>query len=112
MCGAWNNEENRMKWFAFSVMDTDAGYYERPIVARSEHEGRRMMVDIVASGEGPIANHPESFVLMVVGHWDDNQGHFDPCVPQKVITGLEAVALAKAKLGVLNKENLEELDDA
>ena len=93
-----------MKLLAFSMFDTAAGYYDRPLVCRSEAEAKRMLVDIVQEGSHQIAKHPDCFTLMHVGVWDDNTGHFDPIAPTKVMTALEAQS-------VVNNQGTRSLPD-
>ena len=81
-----------MKMFVYSVFDSCASTYDRPMICGSDGEMMRMFGDIARDKQHPIGQHPEHYTLMRIGTWDNNKGFISGETPESVCNALEMLA--------------------
>lgn len=83
-----------MKMLMCSVFDKGVSAYMQPFFCRTNAEAIRSFSDAVGKSDTPFCTHPEDYVLMHVGVWDDEKGDLASLAsgPVKLITALECVA--------------------
>ena len=79
----------------YAVIDTASGVYDGPIPGVSDAHMKRSFCDMAVNAEHPIGQHPEDYSLIKVGSWNDGTGELVDTQNVTIITGLEAVALAR-----------------
>ncbi len=109
-----------MKLQMFTIFDSCSGAFGRPVVMNTPAEATRMFCQLVISADSKLAESPEDYALYNIGEYDDANGIPQGCQPQRVLTGVEAVAMQRAKVGRLRElqgeidalegSNVEELD--
>lgn len=79
-------------WCVLSVYDRKACEFGNLFLARSNEVGARMFADtILGPQETILRQHPEDFVLIRVGEFDEVDGELRPCRPQVDVIDAEAV---------------------
>ncbi len=81
-----------MKLNIYSIFDTAAGLYSRPILCSSDGEAMRVFFDLTGDAEHPVGRHPEDYSLFRLGIFDDTIGNLINEGNECLSTGLEAVA--------------------
>lgn len=87
-----------MKWKVFSVYDTAAAVFLPMFTARTEVEAVRSVVQ-AATDKRPgnmVAEYPHQFILMQLGHFDDNTGNMEPFEAHNTLGPVSGL-LARAK---------------
>lgn len=76
----------------FAVYDKKVGAFNTPLSFRSKGEAMRSFMDAVSDGKQTFARHPEDYVFMHLGSYDDQSGVLDPLsTPQPVMSALDCV---------------------
>lgn len=81
-----------MKLLVCSVLDKAVSAYMQPFYCRTKPEAVRMFSDSVGDPKSQFAIHPEDFVLMVLGEYDDSTGLFACGEPERIVSAVECVA--------------------
>lgn len=68
-----------------SVFDKKAELYSGLYLARNLQVGIRMFADAVRAGESLMRSHPEDFVLIQLGAFDEELGQLVPQLPLKLL---------------------------
>ncbi|AXH76019.1 MAG: nonstructural protein [Microviridae sp.] len=76
-----------MKLLVFTVYDSAVSAYLQPFFARTSGEAIRSFSD--ACREGPFAQHPMDFTLMLLGEYDDAGAMFATQAPVRVASATE-----------------------
>lgn len=63
-----------MKYVVASIYDNVAEAYMKPVFFRSEGEALRSWMDIVNDPQSEFSKHPDHYVLVQVGVWDEDEG--------------------------------------
>ena len=63
-----------MKMNLYAIFDSVSGAFDRPWCSYTDGSASRNFGDIINSGEGPMARHPDHYRLYRVGSWNDNTG--------------------------------------
>lgn len=80
----------------FSVYDKKVGAFMTPFFSRSKGEAVRSFTDACSDGQHQFVKHPEDYVLMALGEYDDQTGSIiavDSADP--VMSALECVSIDK-----------------
>lgn len=88
-----------MIYKVMSVYDVKAEAYMRPFFARSTGEGLRSFSDEVNSGnkESALSHHPEDFILMELGDWDELSGELKVLEkPRTINRGIDVLRKTEA----------------
>lgn len=80
-----------MKLQIFSILDNAVKAYLQPMFFRTRLEAIRSFQDAVASEGSQFAKHSADYFLMYLGEYDDVDGSFVPCVPERVISATECL---------------------
>ncbi len=88
-----------MKTQIYSIFDTAAGVYQKPIFARADGEIMREFQNICTDVEHPCGQHPEDYSLIRLGNFNDQNGLVANEENECLCTGLEMVAAARSKRG-------------
>jgi len=94
-----------MKLFLVAIYDSASGVYDAPNQVRSEREAARRFIDMCENSDTPFAKHPEDFTVFRIGIYDDNTGLIEPCAPEKIINGVEALAESGKVTDIKEAEN-------
>lgn len=78
-----------MKLIGCAVLDTKVGAYSPPIFFKSRGEAIRAFSDSVKDENIAFHKHPADYVFYFVGEFDDNQGVFVACSPERLLSGDE-----------------------
>jgi len=65
-----------MKLEIFTVYDSKAEAYSRPMFFESKGVAIRSFMDTLKNQEHPFAQHPEDFTLFHIGSWEDHNAQF------------------------------------
>ncbi len=79
----------------YAVYDSASGVYDGPVPGVADGKMVQKFSDMSRSAESDIGKHPECYTLFKVGTWNDGTGEAIGCVPEKLINGVEAVAMGK-----------------
>lgn len=86
---------------AYSVYDGAVKAFNPPFYCRAEGEARRNFIQAVTDSRSDISKHVDDYSLFWVGEFNDSDGMLVPILtPSKVLTGLEALALAGEKVTI------------
>lgn len=81
-----------MKLLLLTILDTVAGVYSRPFVARSDAEGQRIFARMCADDE-TVSKSPSDFRLVRLGTFDEVAGVIEAEQPRQLMAGsLQVVA--------------------
>lgn len=80
-----------MKLEILSVLDLKAKTYGRPIADVTLGSARRGFGDACVSPDGQFYKHPEDFVLMHLGEFDDQTGEIKTKAPEPIAKALDYV---------------------
>lgn len=72
---------------AFTIHDTKAGTYSRPMFSMNKATMIRQFTDIASDKQHPIGQHPEDYILYAIGEFDEFSGE---------LTASKHIALGKA----------------
>ena len=76
----------------FAVYDKKVGAFNTPLSFRSKGEAMRSFMDAVQDGKQTFARHPEDYVFMHLGSFDDETGVLDAMsTPHPVMSALDCV---------------------
>ena len=81
-----------MKLNAYTIYDVASGIYMRPFFSQADGQAVRGFKDIATDAEHEIGKHPEDYTLFRIGSFNDTTGKMEGEPPEKLMTGLEAVA--------------------
>ncbi len=95
-----------MKHNIYSIYDTAAALYMRPIFVQSDGQAVRLFSDLACDAESEVGKHPEDYTLIRLGIYDDTTGNLTNENNASLVTGLECVAKARN----VNRDNLERFD--
>ncbi len=95
-----------MKTQLYSIYDTAAGIYTKPIFAQADGIVTREFQDLCVKADHPYGEHPEDYSLIRLGVFDDQTGKITNEENETLATGLEMVALSRN----VNRDNVEQLD--
>lgn len=89
-----------MRMLIASVYDKGAEAYMRPLFFRSEGEAMRSWLDAVNDPESVFSKHPEDYILMQVGYWDEDNGVLESVMEQDafVVSALSVYDHSKVRL--------------
>lgn len=76
---------------AFAVFDMKAESYGNPMFVSNEGLALRGFSDACADPKSPAAQHPEDYILYMIGSYEPNTGILDSLVPPKQIASATAV---------------------
>lgn len=90
-----------MKMYVCAVYDNGIEAYNTPMFFRALGEAKRSFLDACGPGKGQamFVAHPEDYVLMWLGVFDDKSGVFTAVGdsgPSPVMSALEAVSIMKS----------------
>lgn len=80
-----------MKLVICGILDNAVGAYNTPLFFRTKMEAQRAFMDACSSADGQFAKHATDYFLMYLGSWDDGSAVFDPVVPERLMSAVEAV---------------------
>lgn len=60
--------------YIFTLYDNKANTYSAPFLAKTSQEAKRILGDMVLSGNNLIAQHPADYCLYQIGKFDRNLG--------------------------------------
>lgn len=83
-----------MKVSLYAVFDRASGIYDGPHPGSADGQMIRNFTDMANNEEHPIGKHPADYTLFRVGTWNDGTGEVTDEVSEKLINGLEAVAMS------------------
>lgn len=87
-----------MKFEIFTVYDSKAEAYSRPMFFESKGVSIRSFMDTLKNSEHPFAQHPEDFTLFHLGTWEDQRGQFEQnATPISAGTALELMPKSNPK---------------
>jgi len=95
-----------MKLNIYSIYDTAAALYLRPLFAQSDGEAIRAFSDAVLNKDTEYGKHPEDYSLFRGGIFDDNTFALTNEDKACLLTGLMAVANSRK----INTNNVEQMD--
>lgn len=78
-----------MKLLAFSVRDSAVEQYGNPMFMLSRGQAHRSFADEVnrPAEDNQMYKHPTDFELYLIGEYDTDTGHYEPCMPDLVARG-------------------------
>lgn len=82
-----------MRLGLYSVYDTAAGAYANPTPIVSKEAAIRSFGDGVRGGQNEWSKHPEDYILMYLGDFDQLSGELFSALPERVISALECSAI-------------------
>lgn len=86
-----------MKLYVCAVYDKGISAFNTPMFFRAQGEAKRSFLDACAPGAGQkmFVSHPQDYVLMLLGVFDDQDGSFsiEGNGPSPLMTALEAVSI-------------------
>lgn len=86
-------KEQRM---LFSFFDVKSEVFGRVLEARTLDEAKRIFISLLLSGDrSNITEYPHDFQLFCLGDFDNVTGKIEACLPYSILSGLEAIQLAK-----------------
>lgn len=88
-----------MKWNIYSIKDTAAGIFQRPIVARTDGEVRREFANLCVNKKHPVGQHPGDYDLYKIGQFDDVTGVVNASSQDRMSIGREVAAFEADKAG-------------
>lgn len=74
-----------------SIYDSKAEVWTSPMSFQSAAQAIRSFGDAVNNAQSDFGKHPEDYVLMEIGLWDDRKGEIEPCIPQSLGVGINFV---------------------
>lgn len=74
-----------------SIYDTKAEVYTAPMQFQSAAQALRSFTDAVNNKQSDFGKHPEDYVLLEIGSWDERSGEIEPCVPTSLGVGINFV---------------------
>lgn len=74
---------------AYSVFDSKAGAFSRPVFYQNDDVARRAFDSAVNSVDSEIGLHPEDFALFWVGEWNEVDGKLSGYAPEVVVNGMQ-----------------------
>ena len=92
-----------MKVKIYSIYDSKAESYAKPIFADRVGEVIRSFGDIANDKSHPIGKHPEDYSLYEIGEWDDDAGTVENTTPHKSLG--KALDFVKNTLAPSGNEN-------
>lgn len=75
----------------YTIIDTKAGTYSRPMFAQKKGVMLRQFQDIANDKQHPIGQHPEDYVLYKIGTWDEDKGIITPCEHESLGKALDYI---------------------
>jgi hypothetical protein len=81
-----------MKLFIYSIYDTAAGIYNRPMFCHSDGQALRIFEDISNDKEHEVGRHPKDYSLWRIGVYNDADAKIIGENKECLTTGLEAVS--------------------
>lgn len=69
----------------FTVFDQKSLTYSNPAFYINDKVALREFMDLANSDESLIGKHPEDYVLMLLGTWNDVSGKIDPLLTPRTI---------------------------
>ena len=84
-----------MRLNIYSIYDTAAQVFMHPMFQQADGQAVRTFSDLAVNAEHPVGQHPECYSLFRIGTYNDQNGELVPEVPEKLITGLEAVSASR-----------------
>lgn len=82
-----------MKLNVYTVLDKAVNAYLQPFYARGAGEAIRSFSDLANDGNTNIARHPEDFILMFLGEYDDASGLFNCQEPMRLVGATEVIQM-------------------
>lgn len=97
-----------MRLKVYSIYDSVARMYDRPMCFRNDEEAKRSFIDLVENDQTVLARHPSNFSLVSIGEFDDSDASLRP--QDNVYTVMTAIEVAGAKAAEeqLIKEHVED----
>lgn len=81
-----------MKLLICAIYDHATQAFMQPLFVPTKAAAIRSFADAVSDGKSVFCAHPEDYVMMELGSFDDSSGEIvTPTAPVKVITALECV---------------------
>jgi hypothetical protein len=79
----------------FAVLDTKAAAYGPPMVFSNSFVAQRALADELKRPDSVMARHPEDYVLMLLGSYDELSGILEPeSAPAHVVKLLDLVGVS------------------
>lgn len=94
----------RMYTIRDSVTDK---FFGRIFLFENDNQAVRVFKDTLMNADDPMGQHPDDYTMYYVGDYNDDEGIPKGCDPLRVMTGVEAIKLAKIdqdKLRALHQE--------
>lgn len=76
---------------AYSIYDRKTLQYHPPFFSSTDAAAVRSFGDLVNDSSSTVGNHPNDYVLYLVGEYDDQKGALIPCVPLHHIADAQAL---------------------
>ena len=92
-----------MKLKVYAMFDAVSAVFTRPVFLNTVAEARRGFTAEAVNPESPVGKNPEDYSIYEIGEYDDTNGYIQGMSPQRVYTGLEAVAEHAEKVRRLQK---------
>lgn len=80
-----------MQLYIFSVYDAAVKAYIQPFYARSKGEAVRTFVEAVNTKDHQFGRHALDYTLMYLGVYEDGDGSFDSCMPERLMSAAECL---------------------
>jgi hypothetical protein len=80
-----------MKVNLYAIYDKITSVFDGPAPGHNDESMMRNFGEVVLKEGSKLNLHPEDFLLMRVGTWNDATGEIEPCEPVKVCTALDYV---------------------
>lgn len=75
----------------YCVNDVKAQYHMPPLVFRNHDEAIRSFAQSIQKDESQLSQHPEDFILVHLGRWDEDKGILDPQEKTNLANGSDYV---------------------
>ena len=82
-----------MKVNLYAIYDRASGVYDGPFPGISDGAMIREFGDQVKNTDSKMGKHPDDFTLFRVGNWNDGTGELIDQVSEKLINGVEVLAV-------------------
>ena len=66
-----------MKFEIFTIYDSKAESYSRPMFFETKGVAIRSFMDVLKAGDSQISKYPEDYTLFHLGTWEDQQAKFE-----------------------------------
>lgn len=66
-----------MKLKMYSIYDSKAQAYYKPMYSHQNGEALRLFIDALEDDKSQFYKHPGDFTIFEIGTWDDVEGHIE-----------------------------------